>query len=133
MIRVRFMRYLVVGASSYVIEMGSLYVLSRTFGLSNLAAVAISFWVGFIVAFVLQKWIAFENHEKTAHIVTKQLAAYGTLAAWNYGFTLAVVAVFSPVASVFIIRTVAIVIISLWNFSIYRIIFKRTISPNEYL
>jgi putative flippase GtrA len=105
--------------------MGSLYVLNITFGLSSLIAVAFSFWIGFIVAFILQKWIAFKNHDRAARTVTKQLIAYSLLASWNYAFTLGAVALFSPTTSVFIIRTITIMVITMWNFALYRIIFRE--------
>ena len=121
----KFILYVLVGATSYLVEMGSLCLLNIVFGLPDVAAVAISFWVGFIVAFVLQKWVTFKSHSKAVHVVTRQLVAYGVLAAWNYGFTLATVALFSSVLSVFIIRTIAIAIITMWNFAIYSLIFKE--------
>ncbi len=116
--------YLLVGGTSYIIEMGSLYLFNVVFGLPGVVAVSISFWIGFIVAFVLQKLITFKNHEKAKHIVAKQLIAYSILAAWNYVFTLGTVALLSSVISVFIIRTATIGIITMWNFLIYNKIFK---------
>lgn len=124
--REQFIRYIVVGATSYLIEMGSLYFLHSFLGLSSLVSVAISFWIGFSAAFVLQKWFAFASHDKTTRTITKQLAAYSALAAWNYVFTLGLVALFASLASVFVLRTIAIVIITLWNFAIYRVIFKSS-------
>lgn len=130
--REQFVRYIVVGATSYLIEMGSLYILHNLFGLTSLVSVAISFWIGFSAAFVLQKWFAFASHDKTRRTLTKQLLAYSTLATWNYVFTLGMVALFTPLASVFILRTIAIIIITIWNFAIYRVIFKTsTVRPSD--
>jgi len=112
--------------------MGSLYLLKVVLGLSDLAAVAISFWIGFVVAFVLQKWVTFKNHDKQPKVIGKQLIMYGALAAWNYVFTLGLVALFSHAMSVFLIRTVAIAIITLWNYVIYRkLIFKEILKAKK--
>ena len=120
-------RYLIVGASAYLIEMLSLYGLRSGVGLSPLKAIAISFWVGFTVAFILQKLVTFQNYDKRAKVVANQLVRYGLLVAWNYGFTLLVVRLFSHFVSVFIIRTVVILIITSWNFIIYKSLFKEPV------
>ena len=121
----RLLRYLVVGGTAYLIEMVSLYVLHNNFGFSSLAAVAISFWIGFIVAFFLQKFVAFQNHDKRPHVIASQLVGYAALVAWNYGFTLLAVKYFASHGSVFLIRTVVILIVTLWNYSIYKVLFKK--------
>lgn len=118
-------RYIVVGACSYLIEMMALFSLRYGLKLSPIKAVAISFWVGLVVAFVLQKLITFKNYDKRAHIVIGQMAAYGLLVAWNYGFTLVGVKLLSRSVSVFIIRTTAILIITSWNFIVYSKLFTK--------
>ena len=124
----KFPIYLLVGTTSYLIEMGSLYFFNTIFGLSSVMAVAISFWIGFVVAFVLQKWFTFKSHNKKPRVISSQLIAYSILAIWNYGFTLLAVAMFSQTTSVFVIRTITIAIITLWNFAIYNIIFKEVLT-----
>jgi putative flippase GtrA len=118
-----FIRYLAVGALAYLIEMGSLYGLNHVLGLSPVYSVAISFWVGFIAAFLLQKLVTFKNYEKRAHKVARQIVVYSLLTAWNYGFTLLAVKLLSGVTSVFIIRTGVILVVALWNFAIYKRLF----------
>lgn len=116
-------RYLVVGAVAYLVEMFSLFGLHHGLSFSPIKAVAVSFWVGFIVAFTLQKLVAFQNYDKRARAVAGQLAYYSLLVAWNYMFTLAMVKLFNHLASVFIIRTMVILIITSWNFIIYSALF----------
>lgn len=118
-------RYAVVGASAYVIEMSCLLVLRHFLGLSPVSAVAISFWIGLIVAFVFQKLITFKNYDKRTHIVFGQMLAYGLLVVWNYGFTLLSVKLLSRSVSVFIVRTAVILIITSWNFIVYTKLFNQ--------
>jgi putative flippase GtrA len=128
----QFITYLVVGGSAYLIEMASLYLFKTVFHLSDLASVAISFWVGFVAAFILQKVITFKNRDKTAKGISKQVVIYGILAAWNYLFSLILVEIFSGTTSVFWVRTIAIGIITLWNYAIYRtFIFKVKEAPKR--
>lgn len=122
-----FFRYLTIGGVSYVVEMCALFALKQGLGWSNIHAVAVSFWVGFVVAFVLQKFITFKSHERHPRTVARQLFWYSALVAWNYVFTLAFVAMLQHVLSVFIIRTLSIAIITLWNYSAYKVMFRSRI------
>jgi putative flippase GtrA len=116
-------RYLVVGGVAYLFEMLCLVGLRRGLHLSDVAAVAISFWLGLILAFVLQKFIAFENYDRRLHIVGKQMFFYGLLVGWNYLFTLLVVDRLAQDLSVYGARTLAILLITSWNFIMYRQLF----------
>ena len=117
-------RYLVVGSVAYLIEMGVLFALNHGLGLSPIKSVAISFWVGLVVAFLLQKLVTFKNYANKASDLAGQLSTYGLLVAWNYGFTLLMVSLLDKRLSVFIIRTLVIVIVTSWNFLIYAKIFR---------
>ncbi len=117
-------RYFIAGGTSYAIEMVVLFCLHHFLGLSAVNSVAISFWVGFFMAFTLQKIITFQNYHKHPKILAKQLLSYSVLVGFNYFFTLGLVWIFTPRISVYIIRTIAILIITIWNFIIYRKIFR---------
>jgi putative flippase GtrA len=117
-------RYLFVGGFSYVIEIAVLYSANHILQLSAAVSVTISFWVGFIVAYILQKIVAFQNKEKSRKAVTKQLIGYGLLVLWNYGFTLIVVELFHTSVSVIVLRTIVIAITTIWNYVLYKKLFK---------
>jgi putative flippase GtrA len=118
-------RYVAVGGLSYVIEMAVMYGLQEVLHLDTVLVVAISFWVGFVAAFLLQKYIAFRHRDGRAHIVVRQITLYGALVAWNFIFTLLVAHFFEPYAPIFVLRTVVILIITIWNFAAYRILFRE--------
>ena len=118
--RSRLVRYLIVGGSAYVIEMAVLYGFRDGIGLSPVKSVAISFWFGLIIAFVLQKYITFENREKRMHILGFQVALYGSLVAVNYLITILAVKYFSKHYSVFEIRTAVIALSTIWNYVVYK-------------
>jgi putative flippase GtrA len=119
-------RYIVVGGSAYVFEMSVLFALHRVLGLSDVVSVAISFWAGLIWAFVLQKLVTFRNYEKHAKAVARQVIIYGLLVAFNYGFTLLATRKLSTHYSVFEIRTAVIIITTVWNFFVYRMLFRES-------
>lgn len=119
------LRYLLVGAISFAIELSAMY-LFILLGALDIIAVAIAFWVGLIVSFLFQKIYTFENHTTRVRHLTAQSIGYGSLVIVNYGFTLIFVAIFSPIIGILIARTVALVITTVWNFIIYKkIIFRK--------
>lgn len=118
-------RYIVIGGTAYAIELLCIYTL-RAILHDDVLAVGISFWIGLIVSFVLQKVIAFKNHNKTPRMLARQVATFSLLVLVNYVFTLAVVALTANIVSLFVARTVALIITTGWNFIIYKkIIFKH--------
>lgn len=112
-------RYILVGGLSYVIEISCIYLLVMS-GVDRILAVAIGFWIGFFLAFSMQKIIAFKNKTSEAKQVVKQSVLYAVLVLFNYGFTLVLVALLSPLISIYISRTIALGITTCWNFIIYK-------------
>lgn len=119
-------RYIFVGGFSFVIEIATLYSLNQLLHVSPTISVAISFWVGFIIAYTLQKLVTFQNKEKSRKALTKQLIGYSLLVLWNYAFTLLIVELFHASISVIILRTVVIAITTTWNYFLYKKLFKVT-------
>lgn len=124
----KLVRYLFVGLAGYFIEMIALYLLKYVFDLPSLQAVAISFWIGFFVAFVLQKLVTFQNHDKQAKTVMKQLLIYACLVAFNYVFCLLAVSLLDEHMNVMVIRSLTVAVITCWNFIIYNKIIFRLVS-----
>ena len=117
-------RYIVIGGLSYAVELLSIYVLTAVTR-SSLIAVAIAFWIGLFVSFVLQKTVAFRNKLSSRKELTKQTAYYIALVLANYGFTILFVAFIQPYTGLVLARTLALFITTAWNYYIYkRIIFK---------
>jgi putative flippase GtrA len=119
------MRYMFVGAAAYLIEIGTLYCLHYIFRIDALWSVAMSFWVGFIVAYFLQKVITFQNRDYSKRTLARELVLYSALVAFNYLFTLIVVALLESSVSVIVLRTGIIIITTIWNFLIYRRLFAK--------
>lgn len=118
-------RYVVVGGLSYLIELACIY-LFITLGASPLGAIAISFWVGLVVSFLMQKLIAFNNKKRSPRALAGQSLAYGLLVLLNYVFTLGVVYIGASLLGAYLARTVALIITTVWNYLIYSKIIFRT-------
>lgn len=118
-------RYIVIGVSIYVFELLIIYG-ARLLGASNLVAVGLSFWLGLIVSFILQKIITFGDKRFHRRVLIPQLVAFSLLVLINFGFTLLITQLLGNLVSPFVARTIALGITTLWNFYLYKTkIFKE--------
>lgn len=118
-------RYVFIGGVSYVAEVSVLLLLQSTTSYSPGALVGISFWVGLIISFSLQKYITFKNLDSSRKVVGKQAIYYGLLVAFNFIFTIVFVELSAQWIDVVTARTIALVITTIWNYLIYkRLIFN---------
>ena len=112
-------RYLVVGVSVYIFEV-IIIVIAQAAGASAIFAVGLSFWLGLILSFILQKVIAFGDKRTGRHILIPQLLAFSLLVLFNFGFTLLFTKIFESHLPAFICRTIALAITTIWNFYLYK-------------
>lgn len=111
--------YLIVGISVYLFEL-VVIVIAQRFGASSVLAVGISFWLGLIVSFILQKIIGFKDKRMHHKILAVQILAFSILVLLNFCFTLLVAKLLSPAVPAVISRTIALAITTIWNYYIYK-------------
>ncbi len=122
-------RYILVGSSVYFIEL-IIIIVAQRMGYSSTLSVAISFWVGLILSFFLQKLFTFQDKRMHHKIILSQIIATTLLILFNFGFTLFISHLLSDYLPAVITRTIAIGITTLWNFYLYRTrIFKNDSMP----
>ena len=122
-------RYVVVGLSVYGLEM-LVIVASQQLGFSPLVAVSMSFWIGFVVSFGLQKVVTFGDKRLHHRIVATQMLAYAALVLGNFGFTLLLTSWLVPALPVILVRTMAIAATTTWNYYLYKThIFNNDTNP----
>lgn len=114
------LRYIIVGGTSYAIELSVLLLLVRVFHFNTTLAVSIGFWLGLVISFLLQKFLAFKNNDTRARRLTIQTVYYALLVLFNYGFTLLFVHLLEPFIDLSITRTLALIITTAWNYVIYK-------------
>lgn len=112
-------RYLTSGGLSFVVEIITLYILINLVHLPAHLGVAISFWIGLIVSFVLQKIFTFSDTNTSRKRTGMQIASYGALVLFNYAFTILFVYIGSQLP-VIITRTIALAITTTWNYFLYK-------------
>ncbi len=121
-------RYLMVGGSVYVFELLVIYTAQHN-GASAVMAVGLSFWLGLIVSFALQKLVTFSDKRLHHKILIPQIVAVTLLVLFNFGFTLLVTKLLSNYVPVVVTRTIALGITTIWNFYLYRTRIFNTDTP----
>ena len=119
LLRRRGVRYVLVGGSVYVLEL-AVIVAAQHLGASPVVAVGTGFWVGLVVSFLLQKFVAFEDKRTHRRIVLSQFAAVTLLVLFNFGFTLLVTKLLTPHVPAVVSRTLALAVTVTWNFYLYK-------------
>lgn len=114
------LRYIIVGGTSYARELTVLLLLVHVFHFNTTLAVSIGFWLGLVISFLLQKFLAFKNTDTHARRLTIQTVYYALLVLFNYGFTLLFVHLLEPFIDLSIARTLALIITTAWNYIIYK-------------
>lgn len=121
-------RYLVVGVSVYIFELVVIYVAQRL-GANPLVAVGLSFWLGLIVSFLLQKLFTFGDKRMHKKVLLPQIAAVCLLVLFNFGFTLLLTKLLQDLLPPAATRTLALGLTTIWNFYLYKTkIFKDSVT-----
>jgi putative flippase GtrA len=121
-------RYLIIGGSIYLLEL-AVIIVAQHFGASPILAVALSFWTGLVVSFILQKVVTFSDKRMQQRILIPQIAAFSLLVLFNFGFTVLVTKLLADTVPAVATRTLALLITTIWNFYLYKTrIFKPPVA-----
>src|SRR5665213_1866647 len=112
-------RYLVTGGSVYVLEL-LVIVIAQHLGASAVISVGLSFWIGLVISFALQKLVTFGDKRLHHRILLPQILAFSLLVLFNFSFTLIVTKLLSPTLPAVVTRTLALGITTIWNFYLYK-------------
>ncbi len=112
-------RYLTIGISVYILEL-LIIIVAQSLGASGVMAVGISYWVGLVVAFILQKLIGFKDKRMHHKVLIPQILAFSLLVLINFIFSLVVTKLLSPPLPAVLTRTIALAISTVWNYYLYN-------------
>ena len=111
LLRKKMIRYLIVGGLVYVFELW-IIVWAQYHGATPTEAVALSFTLGLIVSFFLQKLFTFGDKRMHQKIVLRQAFAVGLLVVWNLCFTVIITKAVQSFMPATVARTIALLITS---------------------
>lgn len=123
-------RYVVIGGSVYVLEL-LVIVIAQHAGASAVVSVGLSFWVGLVISFILQKLVTFGDKRLHHRILLPQIIAFSLLVLFNFSFTLLVTKLLSPALPAVVTRTLALGITTIWNFYLYKTRIFKTAADDE--
>lgn len=123
--RHHFIRYLFVGGTTFLIDVGILIFCHEVLNISLEIATTISYWVSVIYNFCFNRWWTFSaSEEKALH---EHAMLYGLLLAGNYMFTLVFVTTISHFLYYGLVKILATGIQIIWTYPLYKyVIFKQS-------
>jgi putative flippase GtrA len=122
-----FVRYVVIGGTSFAIDFLLLVALHGGLGVNVLLAASVSYWASIIFNFFANRFWTFEATEQS---IMKHVTAYLLLLAANYLFTIAIIAIGQQLNIHYTVAKVIAVIIQMaWTYLVYKkVIFKARAS-----
>lgn len=125
----RFVHYLGVGGTTFIIDFGTLVMLHGKFDVSLPVATSIAYWLSVLYNFSLNRWWTFDAGEKSS--LSKHALTYGCLLGFNYVFTVIFVSNVSRHIEYTKAKILAVMIQMCWNFFVYKyIIFTKKAHKN---
>jgi putative flippase GtrA len=110
-------RFLVIGGTAFVLDLGLLIVGRDVLQLELALATALAFWISLVFSFLMQKYFAFSS---SAGILSSAWK-YGVLLAVNSVATVAIVAAFEALGPGYIVgKFVSTALVTVWNFFAYK-------------
>lgn len=120
----RFIRYLFVGGSTFVLDEGILIMLHGVLNIHLPIALFVSYLVAFVYNFSLNRWWTFSAAENKS--LKQHLVPYFILFIFNLGFTVIFVSLLSKVINYAVAKVIAVLIQTTWNYLIYKyVIFSK--------
>jgi putative flippase GtrA len=116
--RHRFVRYLFVGGTTFVLDFGILYLLHGVFGLNLGASTSVAYWISISYNFFLNRYWTFDAREKES--LKRHLTTYFALLVFNYLFTVAFVSILGEHFNYMVVKALAVVISMSWTYLIYK-------------
>ena len=123
--RHHFVRYLLVGGSTFIIDFGILVTLHGKLGAGIAASTSIAYWVSIIYNFILNRYWTFDSREKES--LQRHITTYFFLLVLNYIFAVTFVSFASDHINYIIAKAIAVIIQMIWTYPVYKkVIFTST-------
>ena len=117
-------RYLFVGGSSFILDLGILTLLYKVLGLNITMATSVAFWLAVIYNFILTRSWTFSVREKQQ--LKKHAALYACLLTANYLITTIFMLLTNNILYYALAKTIIVIAQTFWNYPIYKyLIFKK--------
>lgn len=120
-----FVRYALVGGSTFIIDFGILFSLHGKFGLNLAASASVAYWSAIFYNFALNRYWTFDSREKES--LKHHITAYFGLLVFNYLFTVTFVSIVGTYVNYVLAKVMSVIIQITWTYIIYKkYIFVKT-------
>lgn len=113
-----FVRYLVVGGSTFVLDFGLLYMLHGKLGFGIAGSTSVAYWVSIIYNFILNRYWTFDAREKES--LQRHITTYFILLVCNYFFAVTFVSLASDHINYIYAKAIAVLIQMAWTYPVYK-------------
>jgi putative flippase GtrA len=113
-----FVRYLLVGGSTFLIDFGLLYLLHGHFNLNLGASTSVAYWVSIAYNFTLNRYWTFDAREKES--LARHISSYFILLIFNYLFTVTFVSILGEHYNYIAVKALAVGIQMIWTYPVYK-------------
>lgn len=124
--RHHFVRYLLVGGTTFIIDFAILISLHGGLSIGIAAATSVAYWVSIIYNFTLNRYWTFDVWEKES--LQRHITTYFLLLIFNYFFAVIFVSYMSDHINYVIAKAIAVGIQMTWTYPVYKnlIFVKKT-------
>lgn len=116
--RHHFVRYLLVGGTTFVIDFGLLFTLHGKLGFGIAASTSVAYWTSIIYNFVLNRYWTFDAWEKQS--LQHHITSYLLLLIINYLFAVTFVSFMSTHINYIYAKAIAVIIQMIWTYPVYK-------------
>jgi putative flippase GtrA len=116
--RHHFVRYLVVGGSTFVLDFGTLVLLHGKLGFGIAASTSVAYWLSIIYNFILNRYWTFDAREKES--LQRHITTYFMLLIVNYFFAVTFVSFMSDHINYIYAKAIAVIIQMIWTYPVYK-------------
>lgn len=113
-----FIRYLLVGGTTFVIDFGLLVLLHGKLKINIAVATSVAYWISIIYNFILNRYWTFDAREKES--LKRHITTYTLLLVVNYFFVVAFMALASNHINYIIAKAIAVLIQMVWTYPVYK-------------
>jgi putative flippase GtrA len=124
--RHHFVRYLLVGGTTFIIDFGLLFMLHGKLKFGIAASTSVAYWASITYNFVLNRYWTFDVWEKQS--LQRHITAYLMLLIVNYLFAVTFVSFMSDYINYIYAKAIAVAIQMIWTYPVYKkyIFIKRS-------
>ena len=113
-----FVRYLLVGGTTFFLDFGILYILHGVLDLNLAASASVAYWVSIAYNFTLNRYWTFDAHERDD--LLRHITTYFALLIVNYLFTVGFVAIVGLHINYMLAKALSVAITMIWTYPAYK-------------